>query len=67
MEVKNLANERIRRMAKGSGVALWMIADYLGVSEPTITRWLRVPLPADKEARIRAAIKEIAGEAFVNV
>lgn len=62
-----MANEKIRRMAKGSGVALWMIAEHLGVSEPTITRWLRVPLPADKEARIRAAIKEIAGEGFVNV
>lgn len=62
-----MANETIRRMAKGSGVPLWRIAVQLGVSEPTITRWLRVPLPADKEARIRAAIKEIAGEGFVNV
>lgn len=55
-------NENIRRAARIAGVPLWAIAVKLGVSEPTLTRWLRVPLPADKEQRIMDAIAELAQE-----
>lgn len=50
-------------MARGEGVPLWKIAAELGVSEPTLTRWLRFPLPPDKEHRIEAAIRTIAARA----
>ncbi len=39
-----IANAFVRRQAKAAGVALWQIARYLGVSEPTMTRRLRVEL-----------------------
>lgn len=55
-------NEKIRRAARASGVPLWAAAQKIGVSEPTLTRWLRTPLPTEKEWRIMAAIQELSGE-----
>ena len=60
------ANQKIRDMAKAENVTLWRIALQIGVSEPTLIRWLRVPLSEDREQRIYAAIAELkAGEAHV--
>lgn len=53
-------NENIRAVAKKSGVRLWQIAAHLGVSEPTITRWMRFPLSAEKESKILTAINELS-------
>ena len=56
-----MENEQIRRMARIAGIPLWKIAACLGISEPTLTRWLRMPLPNDKEAAILAAIAKLEG------
>lgn len=56
-------NEDIRKAARVAGVPLWAVAAKIKVSEPTLTRWMRVPLPADKEQRIMQAIQELAREA----
>ncbi len=56
------ANKHIRRAARIANVPLWKIAAAVGVSEPTLTRWLRFPLDADKEAHIMAAISELSQE-----
>lgn len=56
-------NQDVRRAARASGVPLWRVAAAIGVSEPTLTRWLRVPLPEDKERRIMAAIAVLEQEA----
>lgn len=58
-----MENKTVRRAARSAGVPLWRVAAAVGVSEPTLTRWLRVPLPADKEQRVMAAINELAKEA----
>ncbi len=42
------------------GVYFWEIAMKLGVSEPTITRWMRVELPEDKRREIEWIIDDIA-------
>lgn len=55
-------NENVRKAARVAGIPLWAIASRIKVSEPTLTRWMRVPLPADKEQRIMAAIQELAQE-----
>ncbi len=55
-------NENVRKAARVAGVPLWAIASKIQVSEPTLTRWLRFPLPAEKEQRIMTAIQELAGE-----
>ncbi len=59
MEVNNLG---IRLEARGAGVPLWRIAKKLSISEPTLTRLLRVPLTQEKEDQIRAAIMELKAE-----
>ena len=55
-----LANHDIRKFAKTKGVYLWEIAEYLNVSEPTLTRKLRVELPLDEKYKISAIIENIA-------
>lgn len=54
-----MANEDVRLLAKGAGVALWEIADYIGVSEATVTRILRKSLDSAKKKKIIEAIEEI--------
>lgn len=55
-------NEKIRRTARAAGIPLWRIAAAIGVSEPTLTRWMRTQLPEDKEQRIMSAVLELSGE-----
>ena len=55
-------NDKIRRKARGEGVSLWEVAVFLGISEPTITRWLRTPLSPEKENRIMEAISTLSRE-----
>lgn len=55
-------NESVRNAARSSGVPLWRVAEAIGVSEPTMTRWLRVPLSQDREERILGAIEKLAQE-----
>lgn len=55
-------NQAVRRAARVAGVPLWRVAATIGVSEPTLTRWLRVPLPEDKEKRVMAAITALEQE-----
>lgn len=45
-------NQTVRRAARAAGVPLWRVAAAIGVSEPTLTRWLRAPLQEDKEKRV---------------
>lgn len=56
------ANETVRRAARTANVPLWRVAAELGISEPTLTRWLRFPLTMDKEAAMLAAISELEKE-----
>lgn len=56
------ANPTVREAAKRNGVKHWQIAQRLGISEPTIMRWLRVPLSAEREKMIMEAIEAIAKE-----
>ena len=54
------ANQDIRDYAAKRGVYCWEIAMKLGISEPTITRWMRVELSADKRREIEQVISDIA-------
>ena len=55
-------NQGVRKAARVAGVPLWKIAAAVGVSEPTLIRWLRFPLPEDKEHRIMEAISALEQE-----
>lgn len=49
-------NQAVRKAAKAAHIPLWKVASAIDISEPTLIRWLRFPLPEEKEARIMAAI-----------
>ena len=52
-------NADIRKAAKESGVYLWEIADKLGVSEPTLNRWLRKEMPESQKAKFYSTIEQV--------
>lgn len=54
-----MANQQLRLAARGAGVPLWRIAQELGISEPTITRKLRVELPEAEQQRILEIIDRL--------
>lgn len=56
------ANKDVRFLARGKGVPFWRIAQEIGVSEPTLTRWLRVPLEPNKRTAIIGAIEKLSNE-----
>ena len=51
-------NIDIRTLARVENVHHWQIAEVLGVSEITFSRWLRKELSPEKKEEIRKAIKE---------
>ena len=53
------ANQLLRDELKEKGVPYWQIAQYIGVHETTILRWLRTPLIPEQTERIRIAVDEI--------
>ncbi len=57
-----MRNTDIRSFAKSRGITLWMIADEMGISEPTMTRKFRKELDSDEKAKIRKIIKELEGK-----
>lgn len=56
------ANQKVRDAAKAAGVKQWEIAVHLGISEPTLVRWMRVPMAFDREKTILQAIAELSQE-----
>ena len=52
-------NTDIRKAAKESGVFLWEIADKLGVSEPTVNRYLGKEMSDSQKAKFFAAIEQV--------
>ncbi len=55
-------NIDIRIAAKENGVFLWEIAEKLGVSEPTLNRYLRKEMTDSQKAKFCAAIEQIKHE-----
>ena len=56
------ANADVRKAARIADIPQWRICERLGISEPTLTRWLRFELPEDKRQRILNAIDELSRE-----
>ena len=57
-----LNNTDVRSYAKKRGVKLWELAIKMNISEPTMTRKLRVELPDAEKALMIAHIDVIADE-----
>lgn len=54
------SNQIIRDYARSKGVYLYEVAEVLNISEPTITRRLRVEMSDDEKRDIIAIIDRIA-------
>lgn len=52
-------NEDVRKAARVADVPLYAVARELGISEPTLYRWLRSPLSADREKDVLGAIERL--------
>ena len=60
--VNSMANNDIRKFAKGSDVPLWKVAKELNISEPTMSRRLREELPDTEKTKFRKIITNIANK-----
>lgn len=55
-----MANQDIRQYAKKAGVRLWEVAEFLGISDPTMTRKLRHELSETEKAKLFEIIDKLA-------
>lgn len=55
-----MTGKEIDKLLRISGMAKWQLASAIGVSEPTLYRWLRHELPADKKERLLTAIRDFS-------
>ena len=53
----NKSNELIRNALRERCMYQWQLAELLGVSEPTLIRWMRHELPEEKQEEIVSIIK----------
>lgn len=56
-----MANIEIRQKMKANFIPQWKIADFLGISEMTLMRWLRKELTEDKRIKVEQAINALKG------
>lgn len=57
IHVKEKANADIRMRLKGKKIPYWQLCKKLDISEQTLVRWLREPLPQEVEQRIKDLLK----------
>lgn len=56
--ITSKANQEVREALQNKGMKQWELAELLGVSEFTLTRWLRKELTEDKKKQLLKAINE---------
>ena len=59
MEKCNKCNKELRERMKSLGVRQWELAHAIGISEPTLTRWLRFPLAGERLALVETALNRM--------
>ncbi|MGM9918481.1 MAG: helix-turn-helix domain-containing protein [Lactimicrobium massiliense] len=57
-----MCNDEIRRQLRADNIPLWKVADALGVSEMTVSRWLRHELDEAKKEQVIQAIGKVKKE-----
>ena len=57
-----MQNADVRNALKSHGVYIYELADVLGVSEPTLIRWLRKEWTEEQKAKAFDLIRMKAGE-----
>lgn len=57
-----MTTNNIRTQIKNAHLFQYEVADKIGINEVTLIRWLRKPLPKEKEAQILSAIEALKKE-----
>ena len=57
-----MTNAEIKLKARGAAIPLWRIADYMKVSEATVSRKLRHELPEDEKQQFLEIIEALAAQ-----
>lgn len=58
-----MIRDEVLRALKESGATQWQLADTIGISEPTMTRWLRHPLEGERLKRVQEGLLALRKEA----
>ena len=58
----NQKNASLRQAAKKAGVCFWQIADFWGVSEAYMTRFMRRNLTEEERSRFLDAVEQLKHE-----
>lgn len=56
--ITSKANQKVREALQNKGMKQWELADMLGISEFTLTRWLRKELTEEEKEQLLKAINE---------
>lgn len=54
-----MTGTEFKRLAREKNVFLWEVAEVAGISEPTLTRWLRGTLSPERGERLTNALMTI--------
>lgn len=54
-----VSRDDVLKILRATGATQWRLADTIGISEPTLTRWLRHPLEGERLNRVKAALNEL--------
>lgn len=54
-----MSGDEFRKIVRTNGLFLWQVAYEVGISEPTLTRWLRKDLTGDRLKRLMAAVERL--------
>ena len=57
-----MSGDEFRKIVRTNGLFLWQVAYEVGISEPTLTRWLRKDLTGDRLKRLMAAVERLLQE-----
>ena len=61
-KLEEMENRELRDLARDRGVRMYEVAEELGMSPYSLSRWLRVPVTTMQEELIKNAIKNIYNE-----
>lgn len=57
-----MCNKDLRTYAKEKGICLWQVAQALGISEPTMTRRMRLELSQQDKQAMRDIVDALAAK-----
>jgi hypothetical protein len=61
-----IENRDLRKKMKDENIQMWLVAHYIGVSECTLSRWLRFPVTPEQRQTILSGIEQAKAGRMAN-